>query len=80
MKSNRMRSIHAKLTNPYLTITDNKQYYNHPVDIDIMKCLISKRYYCSLSEGLYLVQGSADCVLALSFINDNAFNYTVLLH
>ena len=60
------------MTNPYLAVTDDEQYYTCPVDMDIMKCLISNGHYCLLSGGLHPVQGSTDCALALYFNNDNA--------
>ena len=56
------------LSNPYLGVTDSEQYYTDPIDMDIMKYLISKGHYCSLSGGLYPVQGGNDCALALYFI------------
>ena len=60
------------MTNPYLPITDDDEYYRHQDNIDIMKCIASKGHYCSLSGGLYPVQGHTDCVLVLSSNNDNA--------
>ena len=49
------------MCNKSLFITDDEQYYTHPVDMDIMKCLVSEGHYCSLSGGLCPVQGSTDC-------------------
>ena len=67
------------LQNPFLAITDGEQYYTHPVEKDIMKCLISKWHYCSLSWGLCPVQRSIDCGLVLYFGNNHAITDIVLL-
>ena len=48
-----------------------QKYYTNWIDIDIMKCLISKQDYCYLSGGLYPVSGSTDFTLALNFNKDN---------
>ena len=59
------------LKNLYLAKTNDIQYNIHPADMDIMKCLVSKGYYCSMSGGLYPVQGSNYCALALYFNDDS---------
>ena len=59
------------MTNPCLTITDSYQCYAYPVKMDIMKCLLSKGHYCSISRDLYPIQGNTDCALALYFDDDN---------
>ena len=43
-------------SNPYLARTDDEQYYTHPVDVDIMKSLLSKGHYFSISEGSYPIK------------------------
>ena len=58
------------MTNCYLAITKDKQYSPCPVYMDIVKYLVSKGHYCSLSGGLYPGQGHTDCGLALYFNND----------
>ena len=45
---------------------------NSTVVTQIIKCLVSKGNYCSISGGLYRVQHSKDCALALYFNDDNA--------
>ena len=42
------------------------------MEIEIMKCLLSKGYFCSLSDRLYPVQDHSGCVLALYFNNDES--------
>ena len=32
--------------NTYLDITDDENYFTHPIDMDIMKCLICKGHCC----------------------------------
>ena len=66
------KALFIHITNPYLVVNDDGQYCNHPVKMDIMKCLVSIEHYCSLSGGLYSLQGSTDCALPLYFNNDNA--------
>ena len=66
------KTLTIQLTNSYFAMTDNEQYYICQVNMDIMKCLVSKGHYFSLSRGLYPVQGSNDCILVLYFNNDNA--------
>ena len=63
-------TLAIQMTKPYLAITDDKQHYTCPADIDIVKHPISKGHYCSLSGGLYLIQESADCTLDLYFNKD----------
>ena len=53
-----------------MAITDDEKYLIHPMDMDIMKCVISKGHYCSLSGGLYPIYNHTDCTLALYFKND----------
>ena len=48
-----------------------EKYFICPIDLDIMKCLVSKDHYCSLSGGLYAIQNNKDCALALYFKNDD---------
>ena len=38
--------------------------------MEIMKCHVSKGYYCSLSGGLYPIYNHTDCALVLNFKND----------
>ena len=64
------KTLNIQLTNPYLAINNDETYYACPVDMDIMKSLISKRHYFSLSGGLYHVQKCNDCVIPLC-LNDN---------
>ena len=56
--------------NTSLAITDDEKYFTHPIDMDIMKCLVSKGHYSSLSCGLYPIYNHTDCALALYFKND----------
>ena len=60
------------MASPYSAVTDDEEHYTQPIDIDIMKCFISKGHYCSLSGGLYPVQGHMDSALALCCNMDNA--------
>ena len=39
--------------------------------MDIMKCLISKGHYCSLSGGLHPIDNHTDCTIASYFKNNN---------
>ena len=64
-------SIH--LTNPYPGIANDEQYYTHPVDMDIMTCLLSKGHYSSISGSIHPVQASTDCTLELNFSDKYAF-------
>ena len=41
-----------ELKTSYLAITDDEKFFTHSIDMDIMKCLISKGHYCSLSGGI----------------------------
>ena len=66
------KTIIIQMTKSYSSITDYEQYYTHPVDMDIMKCLISKGLYCSLSVGLYPVQEYRNCAISLYFNKYNA--------
>ena len=66
-----------ELTNPYLAINDNVQYNTNPIHMDIMKCLVSKEHYCSLSGGLYLVNRHTDCALALYITKQCHVIYTL---
>ena len=68
------KTPHIHLRNSCLVITNDKQYYVCPIDMEIMKCLVSKGHYCSLSGALYPMQGSNDCLLALYFNNYHAIN------
>ena len=52
------KSIQIELTNAYLVITDDKQCHASPRDSGIMKCLISRRHFCSLSGSLFPVKGT----------------------
>ena len=65
---------------PDPAITDDEQYYTRPAGMDILKYCVSKGHYCSLSEGLFQVQGHTDCSLALYFSNDNACSHFILLY
>ena len=51
------KTVTIQLTNPYLAICDDEQFYTCPVDVDIMKCLVS--------GGPYPVNGNNNCYLAL---------------
>ena len=64
------KTFKTELKITYLVITDNEKYYTHPIDMDIMKCLISKGHYCSLSGGLYPILNHTDCTIPLYFKND----------
>ena len=35
------KTFQIDLQNSYLAITDDKKYFTHPIDINIMKCLVS---------------------------------------
>ena len=54
----------------YLAKINDEKYFTHLINMDIMKCLISKGHYCSLSGGLYPTYNLSDCALALYFKND----------
>ena len=56
--------------NNYLAITDVEKYFICPIGIDIMKYLLFKDHYCSISEGLYHLQNHKDWTLVLYFKND----------
>ena len=43
--------------------------------MDIMKCLVSKGHYCSLSGRLYPIYNHTDCTLALYIKNDIQIKY-----
>ena len=66
------KTLTTQMTNPHVAIKGNEQYYTCPMDMHIMKCLVSKGHYSSLSVGLYPVEGHTDCVLALYCNNDKA--------
>ena len=66
------KALTIQLTNNYLATTDDEQHCMHPTDMDILKCLLSTGHYCCLSGGLYPVQRSTYCALALYFNNDSA--------
>ena len=63
------KTFKTALRTTYLAITDNKKDFTHPIDMDIMKCLIPKGDYCSLSGGLYPIYNHTDVPLALK-LND----------
>ena len=63
-------AIHIQLMNPYLVITNDKQYYTQPMKKNIMKYLVSKGHFSSLSGDLYPVKDNKDCTLAL-YSNNN---------
>ena len=44
------KTLTKQLTCPHLGIGDDEQYYTHPVNIDIMKYLVSKGHCFSLLE------------------------------
>ena len=67
------------MENLYLDINNDEQYYTHPIDMDIMKCLISKASYCSLVGGPCSAQGGRDCALVLNFNKDNAIKSYCLI-
>ena len=54
----------------YLAITDDEHYYARQIDMDIMKCLVSKGHYCSSLGVLYPADVSDDWALAL-YSNDD---------
>ena len=64
------KTFKIELKTTYFAINNDKKYFTYPIDIDIMKCLISKGHYCSLSGGLYTIYNQTDCTLALYFKND----------
>ena len=45
------KTIQIQLLNTYSDIA-NEQYYAWPTDLDIMKCLVSKEHFLSLSGGI----------------------------
>ena len=59
------KTIQIQLTNPYLAITNDEQHYGWPIELDIMKCLVSKSHFCSLSGDLYPLKCKNYCVLAV---------------
>ena len=61
------KTIQIQWTNPYLFITDNEQYCACPIDLDIVKCLISRGHFCSLLGDIYTIEGNYDCETALYF-------------
>ena len=56
-------------------ITGDEWYTTWQIDMYIMKCLVSKGQYCSLSGGLYPLQGSTHYTWALYFNNDITLLY-----
>ena len=48
-------------------MNNSEKYFTHPIDMDIMKCLISNGHYCSFSGGPYPIKNHNDCTLALYF-------------
>ena len=64
------KTLKIELQTTYLAKTDDEKYFTHPIGMDIMKCLISKCHYCSLSGGLYPIYNQTDCALTLYFEND----------
>ena len=71
LKTMLQKTLTILMTEPYLAITDSEKYYTHPIHTDIMKCCVSKGYFCS-QLGLFPLQGHTECALALQFNNDNA--------
>ena len=65
-----MQNIQNITKNTYLAITDDEKYFTHQIDVDIIKCLISKGNYYSLSGELYPIYNQTYCTLALYFEND----------
>ena len=65
------KTLTMQIKSPYLAITDDKQYCTGLVDMDIMKCLISKGTI-GLSGGFYPVHRHTHCALSLCFNNDYA--------
>ena len=65
-----LKTFKIELKNTYLAITNDEKYFTHPIDMDIMKCLVPKGHYCSLSGGLYPIHNHTDYALALYFRND----------
>ena len=59
-----------EIKNTYLAISDDEKFFTHPIDMDIMKCLISKGHYSSLSGGLYPIYNHTGCTLALYLKDD----------
>ena len=64
------KTFKIELKTTYLAVTDDEKYFTHPIDMDIMKCLISKGHYSSLSGVLYCICKHIDCALALYIKND----------
>ena len=58
------KTLTIHVNNSYLDITDNEQDYTSSLDMDIMKCLVSKGHNCCLSGGFYPEQGSTNSALA----------------
>ena len=63
------KTFNIELKINYLAMTNDKKYFIYPIDMDIMKCLVSKGHYCSLSDGLYPIYNHIDCALPLCFKN-----------
>ena len=66
------QALTINTTNLYLAKTDDNWNYSCPLDIDTMICLESEGQYCSISGGLFPIQGHTDCALSLYLNNDSA--------
>ena len=69
-------TIQVRLTNPHLSITSDEKYYAHPMEMDIIKYLVSKGHFCSLSGDIHTVKDSNDCALALYSKKEKTSNTT----
>ena len=66
------KTLNIQMTNSYLLITHDEQYYTWLIDMDVIQYLLSKGYYCSLWGGLRPGQEHKVSALALYFSNNNA--------
>ena len=65
-----MQNIQNWTKDTYLAVTNDEKYFTHLIDMDIMRCLLSRGHCYLLSGGLYPKYNNADCALALFFKND----------
>ena len=63
-------TMQIQMTNPCLVTTNDEQYYVCPMDLKIMKCLVSKQHFCSCSGSLYPRKNNKGCALAIYFENN----------
>ena len=59
------KTLQIKVHN-YLPLSNNEWYFTMPKNVDVIKSLISKASFCTLSEVLYPVSNQPACLVVLN--------------